>query len=136
MRERKADKAAERNADYGQQIIQSLLNPGGVPSASGAPGAPPPGANIAQLSAIMADPYVPEGAKAVAQMQLDMANFERKQPLQVQYAEPTQEDRLVKVAYPNDPARQLQLLHGVAATKENPYLHNIHNEPLRTYARP
>lgn len=134
MRERKADKAAERNADYGQQIIQSLLNPGGVPSASGAPGDPPPGANIAQLSAIMADPYVPDSARAVAQMQLDMANFERKQQLQAQYAEPTPEERLAKVAFPNDPARQLQFLQGVAANKEDPYVNIIGNDTFGTYA--
>ena len=97
MRERKADSASERNADYGQQIIQSLLNPGGSPSASGAPGGSPPspGANIAQLSAIVADPYLPDSAKAVAQMQLEqgqrmaMKQFEyanREQPEIVQLA--------------------------------------------------
>src|SRR3546814_3158958 len=82
----------------------------------------------------MADPYVPEGAKAVAQMQLDMANFERKQQLQAQYAEPTPEERLAKVAYPNDPARQLQFLQGVAANKEDPYVNIIGNDTFGTYA--
>src|SRR3546814_13686950 len=82
----------------------------------------------------MADPYVPEGAKAVAQMQLDMANFERTQQLQAQYAEPTPEERLAKVAYPNDPARQLQFLQGVAANKADPYVIIIGTDPFGTYA--
>lgn len=109
MRERKADKAAERNADYGQQIIQSLLNPGGSPSASGAPGGSPPspGANIAQLSAIVADPYVPPQVAALAKSQLDMANFERKQQLQTQYGEQPEIVRLANIA--RDPTQPTEV---------------------------
>lgn len=103
LRERKADKAAQQNADYGQQIIQSLMNPGGVPSASGAPGAPPPGANIAQLSAIVADPYIPDSAKAIAQMQLEQA--QKMAMKQFEYANREQPEVVQLANIANDPAQ-------------------------------
>lgn len=70
---RKADKAEQANMDYSDQILESLTNPGGVPSATGAPGvaSPAPGANLNQLAAIISDPYVSESVKAIAGMQLE-----------------------------------------------------------------
>lgn len=79
LRERKADKASQQNADYSAQIAQSLLNPSGTPSASALPGAASstaPGGNslmdtgrIAQM--VLADPYIDANTKALAQMQLE-----------------------------------------------------------------
>lgn len=136
LRNRSADKAEQANMDYSQQILQELSNPGGSPSASGAPGvpSPAPGANIDQITAILADPYVAPQVRAIAQRQLDMADFERKQQLQSQYAEPTPEERLAKVAFPDDPARQSQFLQSVAANKEDPYVNVIGNPDFGTYA--
>lgn len=136
LRQRKADKAEQSNLDYSDNILQSLMNPGGVPSASGAPGvaSPAPGANIAQLSAIVGDPYASPQVKAFAKRQLDMADFETKQKLQSQYAEPTPDERLAQAAFPNDPARQAQFLKAVAANKEDPFVNVIGNETFGTYA--
>lgn len=76
LRERKADKASNANADYSQQIMQSLVNPSGSPSASAPPGAASstaPGGNLPQLMQVIADPYVDRGTKEIAQMQLEQA---------------------------------------------------------------
>lgn len=136
LRARDANKAEQSNLDYSDDILQSLMNPGGVPSASGAPGvaSPAPGANIAQLSAIVGDPYATPQVRAFAKRQLDMADFETKQKLQSQYAEPTPDERLAQAAFPNDPARQAQFLKAVAANKEDPYVNVIGNETFGTYA--
>ncbi len=100
LRNRKADKAERANLDYSDQILQSLMNPGGVPSASGAPGvaSPAPGANTGQFAAIIGDPYASPQVKALAKRQLDMADFERKQVLQSQYGEQPEIVRLAQVA--------------------------------------
>ena len=100
LSKRKADKAERANMDYSDQRLQSLLNPGGIPSASGAPGvaSPAPGANIEQIAALLADPYLDPSVKAVAKRQLDMADFERKQVLQSQYGEQSEIVRLAQVA--------------------------------------
>lgn len=105
LSKRKADKAERANMDYSDQILQSLMNPGGVPSASGAPGvaSPAPGANLGQLSAILADPYVSPQVQALAKRQLDMADFETKQRLQSQYGEQPEIVRLAQVV--GDPNR-------------------------------
>lgn len=97
---RKADKAEQANMQYSDEILQSLMNPGGVPSASGAPGvaSPAPGANLAQLSAILADPYVNPQVQALAKRQLDMADFENKQRLESQYGEQPEIVRLAQIA--------------------------------------
>ena len=136
LNKRKADKAEQSNQQYSDQILQSLMNPGGLPSAPGAPGvaSPAPGANIAQLSAIVADPYASPQVQALAQRQLGLAEFETKQKLQAQYAEPTPEERLAKAAFPNDPARQSQFLQAVAANKEDPFVNVIGNPDFGTYA--
>ena len=136
LRGREANKAEQANLDYSDEILQSLMNPGGVPSATGAPGvaSPAPGANIRQLSAILADPYASPQVQALAKRQLDMADFETKQRLQAQYAEPTPEERLAKAAFPNDPARQAEFLKAVAANKEDPFVNVIGNETFGTYA--
>lgn len=136
LRGREANKAEQANLDYSDEILQSLMNPGGVPSASGAPGvaSPAPGANIGQLSAILANPYVSPQVQALAKRQLDMADFETKQQLQAQYAEPTPEERLAKAAFPNDPTRQAKFLEAVAANKEDPFVNVIGNPDFGTYA--
>lgn len=98
LRERKANKASEQNADYSAQIAQSLINPSGTPSASaplGAASSSTPGGNFPQLMQVMADPYADANVKAIAQMQLEqqqkmaMKQFEysnREQPEIVQLA--------------------------------------------------
>lgn len=136
LRDRDARKAEQANLDYSDEILKSLMDPGGIPSASGAPGvaSPAPGANNAALSAILGDPYASPQVKALAKRQLDMADFETKQRLQAQYAEPTPEERLAKAAFPNDPARQLQFLQATAANKEDPFVNIIGNETFGTYA--
>lgn len=97
---RKADKAEQANMDYSDEILQSLMNPGGVPSATGAPGvaSPAPGANLGALSAILADPYASPQVQALAKRQLDMADFETKQRLQSQYGEQPEIVRLATIA--------------------------------------
>lgn len=104
MRDRDARKAEQANMQYSDEILQSLMNPGGVPSASGAPGvaSPAPGANIGQLSAIIANPYVSPQVQALAKRQLEMADFETKQRLQSQYGEQPEIVRLANIA--RDPA--------------------------------
>lgn len=136
LRARDANKAEQSNLQYSDEILQSLMNPGGVPSASGAPGvaSPAPGANPAQLAAILGDPYASPQVQALAKRQLDMAEFEAKQRLQAKYAEPTPEERLAQAAFPNDPARQSQFLQAVAANKEDPFVNVIGNETFGTYA--
>lgn len=138
LRARDANKAEQSNLDYSDEILQSLMNPGGVPSASGAPGvaSPAPGANTAHLAAIVGNQFVSPQVQALAKRQLDMADFETKQRLQSQYAEPTPEERLAKVAFPNDPARQLQFLQKVAQTKEDPFTSVIGNDSFGSYAGP
>lgn len=100
LRARKANKAEQANMNYSDEILQSLMNPGGVPSASGAPGvaSPTPGANIGQLSAILANPYVSPQVQALAKRQLEMADFETKQRLQSQYGEQPEIVRLAQIA--------------------------------------
>lgn len=100
MRDRDARKAEQANMQYSDEILQSLMNPGGVPSASGAPGvaSPAPGANIGQLSAILANPYVSPQVQALAKRQLDIADFETKQRLQSQYGEQPEIVRLATIA--------------------------------------
>lgn len=69
LRERKADKASQSNADYSAQIAQSLLNPSVPGSASpGAGQSPASGGNLMQ---VIADPYADPSVKALAQMQLE-----------------------------------------------------------------
>lgn len=91
LRERGARKAEQANMQYSDEILASLMNPGGLPSATGAPGvaSPAPGANglvedgrIARMAA--ADPYLSPQVRAMAQRQLDMQDFERKQRIQAQ----------------------------------------------------
>lgn len=77
LRERDLDKAERKNMAYSQdQIAKLLINPGGSPSATGAPGSPQSsgsGANPAMLMQVLADPYADDGVKALAQMQLEQA---------------------------------------------------------------
>lgn len=133
FRDKDALKAQDENQRYSAEQLKALTNPSGLPSAMGGPGvsSPAPGPNIA---AMLADPYLDPNVKAVAQRQLDMQTFEQKEKLKAQYAEPTPEERLAQVAFPNDPARQLQFLQGVAANKEDPFVSVIGNDTFGSYA--
>lgn len=133
LREHDARKSQDENQRYSAEQLKALTNPSGLPSAMGGPGvsSPAPGPNIA---AMLADPYLDPNVKAVAQRQLDMQTFEQKEKLKAQYAEPTPEERLAQVAFPNDPARQLQFLQGVAANKEDPFVSVIGNDTFGSYA--
>lgn len=136
LRNRKAEKAEQANMQYSDEILASLMNPGGLPSATGAPGvaSPAPGANMGNLAAILGNPYVSPQVQALAKRQLDMADFEQKQRLQSQFAEPTETARLAREAFPNDPARQSEFMKAVAMNKEDPFVNVIGNPDFGTYA--
>lgn len=134
---RDAEKASAANRDYSDVVLKQLMNPSGTLSASAPPGAASstmPGGNVAALSQIIADPYVSPQVQAMAKRQLDMIDFENKQRLQAQYAEPTPQERLAKAAFPNDPARQMQYLRNVAQNEEDPFVNVIGNPDFGTYA--
>lgn len=138
LAKRKADKAEQANLDYSDEILRSLMNPGGVPSASGAPGvaSPAPGANLAQLSAILADPYVNPQVHALAKRQLDMADFERKQVLESQYGEQPEIVRLAQISGdPSRPAVERQAAEGRIKALNDPEI-VIPGLPGGTYVGP
>lgn len=105
LRERKADKASQSNADYSAQIAQSLLNPSGTPSASAPSGAAsstvPGGNNSAQLMQVMADPYADRNVKALAQMQLEQQQKMAMKQFEFQNRELPEVAQLARLA--NDP---------------------------------
>lgn len=87
LRARDANKAEQSNLDYSDDILQSLMNPGGVPSASGAPGvaSPAPGANTDRLAAILGNPYASPQVKAVAEQRLKIEMAKQSANLKSQF---------------------------------------------------
>lgn len=102
LRERKADKAAQSNADYSAQIAQSLLNPSGTPSGSAPAGANPP-ASAGNLYGILSDPYASDSVKAIAQMQLE--NQQKMAMKQFEYANREQPEIVQLSNIANDPTQ-------------------------------
>lgn len=139
LQDRAAVKASEANQDYSQQIMQSLLNPSGTPSASapsGAASSTVPGGNLPQLMQIMADPYVDRGVKAMAQMQLEQA--QSMQLKQFEYANREQPEivRLAQIA--NDASQPPEIRKAAQGRMQilNDPMAIIPGLPIGTYVGP